>query len=49
MVYIRSSSNEGEQETNDEVHNESVVLKVCVFKRSYAVPVFFKRQRHLAK
>jgi hypothetical protein len=29
IVYIRSSSNEGEQETNDEAHDESVVLKVC--------------------
>ena len=28
MVYILTS-NEGDQETNDEARNESVVLKVC--------------------
>ena len=39
MVYILSSD-EGDQETNDEARNESVVLKVCTSHLGRAVFIF---------
>jgi hypothetical protein len=48
MVYIRSS-NEGEQETNYEARNESVVSKLCASQNfGRRAGFFFEEAGHLA-